>query len=224
MFIAMVPLWMVVLVGLALALHGTVILWLRGRPTTPALCLLWLYGMTFGVAGWKAAKWLVGPAARATNGVVDFKSLSGQPQLWVWTVRFFPVVMAMSILYAFVLAMLFRKWTAPVIVLACAPVFAFLESVLFTQANIAPYRMEYVAGIGFHAFAMAALLAWALPAAPGRMREWRAGRLNVEDLKYCCRGCGYDLRGSEGDVCPECGRGIPVEQLERLRVESGIVE
>jgi hypothetical protein len=48
------------------------------------------------------------------------------------------------------------------------------------------------------------LWAWAVFAAPpAGVMLWR--RLRRKPPEFACRGCGYDLRGSAGGVCPECG-------------------
>ncbi len=39
----------------------------------------------------------------------------------------------------------------------------------------------------------------------GAVREY------VRDRDVACPGCGYNVRGLEGDACPECGRGLRVE-------------
>ena len=30
----------------------------------------------------------------------------------------------------------------------------------------------------------------------------------LKDRDFACPGCGYHLRGIEGEKCPECGRGV----------------
>jgi hypothetical protein len=65
---------------------------------------------------------------------------------------------------------------------------------------------------------------------PGVPWMWRYSRTAPRHGQ--CRGCGYDLRGSEGR-CPECGRPFTREELERYpplpfavhwRVEGGEVK
>ncbi len=48
-------------------------------------------------------------------------------------------------------------------------------------------------------------------AAPGGPREEMRDLLRDRDVK--CAGCGYNLRGSGGEKCPECGRGVGVGEV-----------
>jgi hypothetical protein len=44
-------------------------------------------------------------------------------------------------------------------------------------------------------------------AVAGRFNRWLLARVRDSMLKpWQCQHCGYDLRGSEGRPCPECGR------------------
>ncbi len=47
-----------------------------------------------------------------------------------------------------------------------------------------------------------AVILWMLFAAPFALRRWRRVKRGL------CPACGYDLRGSSADVCPECGKPV----------------
>jgi hypothetical protein len=40
---------------------------------------------------------------------------------------------------------------------------------------------------------------------------WMELRGRTREFRGCCLRCGYDLSGSGGGVCPECGAAVPVE-------------
>ena len=60
----------------------------------------------------------------------------------------------------------------------------------------------------------------ALAAAVGAMLicHWK---MRVPMKGGCCEACGYDLRGSRSDTCPECGQVIP-EYIRQVRDGVGI--
>lgn len=55
---------------------------------------------------------------------------------------------------------------------------------------------------------LAAILAIAVVVKIHRRQE-RKAFLNPQLLQAVCMGCGYDLRASAGEACPECGQAIP---------------
>jgi hypothetical protein len=55
---------------------------------------------------------------------------------------------------------------------------------------------------------LAAILAVAVVVKIHRRQE-RKAYLNPQLLQAVCMGCGYDLRASVGEACPECGQPIP---------------
>jgi hypothetical protein len=63
--------------------------------------------------------------------------------------------------------------------------------------------------------ALAASLAW-VPRVPAWIG---AARRRLRQRPGHCRACGYELGGLEGDVCPECGRGL--ESTAMLQSDGG---
>jgi hypothetical protein len=98
-------------------------------------------------------------------------------------------------------------------VMALVPVLAGLAAMLDGLRGLVPPRVLLVAAGGYAA--VACLVAHQVYTRIVRATvrsflraNWRSERLSV------CLHCGYDLRGSAGEPCPECGAVQPCEQAQ----------
>ena len=66
---------------------------------------------------------------------------------------------------------------------------------------------------------MALTMSWALwyAAILIPLYVWAIRQRRMQRPAWMCAACGYDLRGSRGNTCPECGHARPMGVAEALR-------